>query len=121
YEPCQFSALDEVAQQVGADPTAVVITGDWRPKLVLASITPNAERVWYDRSFFMTQETQDAVVNGLLIEGRAVYVVVEENLRNVTGAQATHFEGEPWKRIGSWCPEPAYQSVQAYVAGGEGQ
>ncbi|MBI2077531.1 MAG: hypothetical protein HYT80_04045 [Euryarchaeota archaeon] len=119
YEPCQFEGLQEVSRRAGPDPTAVIIAGDWRPKLVLAAITPNADRVWYDRTFFMTQKTQDDIVGGLLGEGRAVYVVVEENVRNVTGAQAMDFDREPWQPVGTWCPEPRHKSVRAFVAGGD--
>ena len=120
YEPCPFDAFQEIAKKAEAEPAAIVVTGDWRPKLVLASLTPNASRVWFDEEFFASRSYQDAVVQGLLGEGRPVYAIVDEYLRNTTSATERDFDHSPWTPAGRWCDETPEHRVAAYVAGGEG-
>jgi hypothetical protein len=120
YNPCEMEALRDIAATADANPDALIITGDWQAKLVLASITTDASRVAYIGEFFFMEERRDTLVNQMEQEGRPIIVVTERYLSVETPSADQEFlSTPPWQPVGSWCanmgvPQPR---VHAYTSG----
>jgi hypothetical protein len=104
YTPCELDALREVARQADADPTAIVLVGDWQAKLVLAALTTDAGRVWYAGGVFASERTRGDLVATMHHNGRDLIVVVDRYLRTETpDADPSFTTAPPWQPVGSWC------------------
>lgn len=103
YEPCEEEAIISLAERVEDDPDAVVITGTWQAKLVLAGYASGAERLWYKPGFFTAsgereiQERDDQIYN-FQKEDRPLYVLVDRHLRTEhEGADSRFLDHPPWQ------------------------
>ncbi|MEA3204199.1 MAG: hypothetical protein QOI63_1879 [Thermoplasmata archaeon] len=120
YPACEMDALREVAKMVDANPTAVVITGDWEAKLVVASLASDASRVWYTQAFFTLQKSRERTEAQLEQKGHPIIVVVD---RYVTvespGADTSFLASPPFHPLGSWCAGggTGQSRLQAYMTG----
>ncbi|MEA3165709.1 MAG: hypothetical protein QOJ26_575, partial [Thermoplasmata archaeon] len=104
YNSCELDALQDIAHQADADPSAIVVTGDWQAKLVLGALTTNASRVWYKADVFTSEEARDDLVAVMDHNGRPVIVVMDRYLTSETAGADTRFvNSPPWEPMGSWC------------------
>lgn len=121
YSDCEVGALREVAAQADAQPGLLVITGSWQAKLVLAALTTDAGRVWFDAGLYTSDRTRQDLTAAMAQEQRPLLLVVERHLADGTQGADLSFTGqEPWQPAGSWCanlgvPQPR---VMAFLAGG---
>ncbi|MHB1261121.1 MAG: hypothetical protein ACYC2H_05335 [Thermoplasmatota archaeon] len=123
YNECELDALREIAAEADANPTMLVITGDWQSKLVLAALTEDSSRVGYIGEFFTMEQRRDPLVAQMAKEGRPIVVVTDRYLRVETpDADTVFLSSEPWQPAGAWCanmgvPQPR---VMAYTTGTPG-
>lgn len=120
YHPCELEALEEVADLVAADPDLVVVTGAWQPKLVVASLSTDASRVWYKPDFFTNPQEREDLVAIFAKEGRTIVVVMDRHLKiEHPDAQTGFAQGEPWQPVGAWCANMGVQEARmtAYTTG----
>jgi hypothetical protein len=104
YTPCELDALKDVARQADASPHAVVVTGAWESKLVLAALAGNASRIWYAGSIFTSEKTRGDLVANMDYNHRPVILVVDRYLRTDTPDADTSFALQaPWHETGSYC------------------
>lgn len=104
YEPCEMDAFQEVADIAEEDPEATFITGSWQSKLVLAALGKDASRMWFDQSFFYSDDRREDVLWNAQYEGRAVYVVIDRHFQQETpDADRGFLEQDPWREAGRWC------------------
>lgn len=121
YNECELDAFRDIADRANADPSAMLVTGDWQAKLVLASLTDDASRVAYLSEAFDSAERKDGLVAQMEKEGRPLVFVVDRHLRAETpDADLGFLSSEPWQPAGAWCanmglPQPR---VTAYSTGG---
>jgi hypothetical protein len=124
YTPCEFEALHHVAAEANADPGAVIVTGDWQAKLVLAALTNDTQRVWFKPDVFTSADSRDKLVDSLQSEGRPLIVVLDRYLATGTPDADTAFVSEsPWHPMGSWCANMgvAQPRMAAYATDGGAQ
>lgn len=106
YSPCEMEGMEAFAANVTNQPDAIVVTGDWQAKLVLAAMTTDASRVWFKGDFYTDQQERDNVTNWLMGENRPLYVVVDKYLRQEAPEAETDFlSQDPWQEVGHWCDE----------------
>lgn len=104
YTPCEIDALRDVARQADADPDAVIVTGDWQSKLVLAALTSDTQRVWFKADFFTSEQERGDLVATMANEGRPLIVVADRYLRVETPeADMSFAAAPPWQPLGPWC------------------
>lgn len=119
YPTCEYDGLQEIAGQAGPD--TVVITGDWRPKLVMAAFASDADDIWYDRQFFADPDKREGTVSGLDQAGRDVIVVLDRHMRVEQPHTNTSFLHEGgWTEMGGWCADGAPgERLNAYTTRGQ--
>jgi hypothetical protein len=122
YPACEMDALREVAKAADADPAAIVMTGSWEAKLVVASLSSDASRVWYTQGFFTSPGTRDKLEGQFANHGHPVLVVVDRYLKTETPSADTSFlDAPPYHSLGSWCTGGTGQTrLQAYSNAGAG-
>lgn len=104
YPECDMDALRDIGERVQEEPEAIVVAGDWQAKLVIASLTTDAERIWYKPEFFMDADLREEEVFHANREGRPMYVVVDRHLRAENPQADTGFLHEsPWVEAENWC------------------
>lgn len=121
YNECEIEALRDVAAQADADPDLVVLTGSWQAKLVLAALTEDSSRVWFNGDLYTSGETRDDLVASMATAGRPLLLVVDRHLAAETpGADVGFTTQEPWQPSGSWCANMGvpYPRVTAFSTGG---
>ncbi len=121
YTPCELDALRDVADEANARPAAVIVTGDWQAKLVLAALTDDAERVWYKGDAFTSEEERGDLVATMGNNGRPVILVMDRYLNVETPDAETDFaQSAPWQPLGSWCSGMGFEQprMTAYIANG---
>ncbi|MCA1811057.1 MAG: hypothetical protein LC623_03485 [Halobacteriales archaeon] len=121
YPACEMDALRDVAKMVDADPKAVVMAGDWEAKLVIASLSSDASRVWYKQTFFTSAESRQDTEAQLAHNGRPLIVVVDRYVKVETPEADTSFvQGLPYHSLGTWCANggTGQSRLQAYSTGG---
>lgn len=117
YSACELDGLREVARAADADPSALIVTGTWQPKLVLAALTTDASRVWFKADFFSSPQERNQTMAD---KSRAVFVLVDDYLAAQSPKPDPSFLWQPpWTEFGRWCnaPEAASPTVFAYRAG----
>jgi hypothetical protein len=121
YNECELDAFREIAARADAEPGAVLITGDWQAKLVLAALVEDASRVGYIKEAYTSEDRRDGLVAQAEKEGHPLVFVVERHLRAESPDADTAFlASAPWQAAGSWCanmgiPQPR---VVAHSTGG---
>jgi hypothetical protein len=115
YEPCAFAALQAIANQTADRPAALVVTGTWQSKLVIAALAPNATRVWYKPEFFTSPRDRDALVAFERAQHRPLLAVADPLLNTTRGADASFLQAAPWTPLGSWCAGTADATRAAIV------
>lgn len=103
YEPCEFHALEDVADRIGDEPLTTVVTGDWRPRIVLASLAEPQPRVWYSDSFFASESEREGLVDQLETEAGSLYVLEDRHLREEGTNPAGFLQEDEWIHLDSWC------------------
>lgn len=104
YPECEFDVIRDTAS--GLDEGDVLITGDWRPKLVAAAFAPDAYDVWYSESFFTDPGHREETAVGLALDGRSVYVIADRHLALEHPDIDTGFlQGPEWRLVGEDCDE----------------
>ncbi len=119
FPDCQYEALQDVAQQATDHPNMLVVTGDWQAKLVVAGLTSNASRVWFDAAFFTSKSHRDGVMGMLSQQGRPAIVVVDSYLVANRAADTKFLASSPWQEQGPWCQGAAGKpsGFHVYVEG----
>ncbi|HUR61785.1 MAG TPA: hypothetical protein VM286_05410 [Candidatus Thermoplasmatota archaeon] len=120
YPECEMDALKEVAAKLDADPDAMVMTGDWQAKLVIAAFSSDASRVAYKQTFFTIQKSHEDTVAQMQHNGRTLLVVVDRYLTTETPDADTGFlQSEPFHPLGAWCSGGGTGQVRisAYTTG----
>jgi hypothetical protein len=119
YSPCEFDGLQDTARRADADPTALVVAGDWQAKLVVAGLADNASRIWFARSFFTSAHDRQSILTSMQGQGRPVYAIVDHHLRDGGAVDASFLDSAPWTPLGTWCAPGAASApgVRLYVAG----
>ncbi|MBW3582097.1 MAG: hypothetical protein KY455_03265 [Euryarchaeota archaeon] len=109
YEPCEEQAMASLAERVEDDPDAVVLTGTWQAKLVMAGYVPGADRLWYKPAFFTASsereiQDRDDLVYNFQKEDRPLYVLVDRHLRTEhEGADSRFLDHPPWQGPVHYC------------------
>jgi hypothetical protein len=121
FNACEFSTLRSVAYRANADPQAVVITGDWEGKLVVAAFAENEARIWYKQEEFgpsFDHATEDALAAR---GGHTLYFVVDRYLADGDPhASAAFLQQPPYQLVTQACPSQGGQdriAVYEYAAG----
>lgn len=120
YPPCEFQGLQEVASMADAAPETVVIMGAPEPKMVLAGLADNADRIWYWEPFFVSNESRADTAQDLANEGTPIIVVIDRYVEAELPGDTDFVEGPEWELIGSWCAGQGtgMPRLQAYQARG---
>ncbi|MHB8634761.1 MAG: hypothetical protein ACYDBQ_12505 [Thermoplasmatota archaeon] len=121
FPPCEMNALSDVSRLVQADPNAVVVTGDWEAKLVMASLASDPSRVWFKSSLFAGDRAAGDAVAVFAHQKTHVIVVVDRYLRaDNPDANTTFLQQAPFHRMAGWCGTTgiAGDRVTAYEMGG---
>lgn len=109
YHECEFDAIRDLGSD--ADESTVIITGDWRPKLVAAAFAPDSHQVWYSEAFFIDAENRNGTTRGLALDGKEVYVIVDRHLLTEHPEYDTRFlQGSEWSQEGAYCDEGVAQA-----------
>lgn len=104
YQECEMDGLADLAAFGESHPDAVFITGDYQAKLVLAGMTPNADRVWLASPFFTDHDTREGNIGYFLKDDIPAFVVVDVHLRQETPNADTGFlEDDEWVEAGAYC------------------
>lgn len=104
YEPCEFWALEDVANRIGDEPSTTVVAGDWRPRIVLDALAPAEPRFWFSQSFFASESERDGLVTQLETDEGSLYVLEERHIRTQRpGLDTSFLEGGSWIHLDSWC------------------
>lgn len=104
YPECEMDAIESIGERLKAEPEAVVITGDWQPRLALASFTSNPERVWFDPAFFYSEERRLDVMAQEDSKGSPVYVIVDRHTEQAVPPEDRAFlDHDPWQQTDSYC------------------
>lgn len=104
YPECEMDAIESIGAELNGDPTAVVITGDWQPRLALASFTSNPDRVWFDPAFFHSEERRKDVYAQQDSKGEALYVMIDRHTeQEVADHDRAFLHDDPWVQSGSYC------------------
>ncbi len=98
FDECEMTALQDVADEAAEDPEAIVITGDWRPKLVVAALSGNASRVWFTSTFYTNDSERQDLVSYLDSRQAPYYVVIDQHTRWNTDANVTFLDGPEWEQ-----------------------
>jgi hypothetical protein len=121
YTPCELDALRDVARQADAMPDAVVVAGDWQAKLVLAGLSTDAQRIWYDGRVFTSEKARDALVAQMDHDHRPILLVVDRYLHSETPDADTSFASSPpWHETASSCSATALGQPRVVVYATDG-
>lgn len=105
FTPCEYEELARLARRAAQEPHALVITGDWQAKLVVAGLTTDAGRVWFKGDFFANRSQRDALTGGNAADGRSVFAVTDQYLRaSQPNVNTSYFEDAPWVAFSERCP-----------------
>lgn len=110
YGSCEMDGLQELSDHAADNSSAIVVTGDWRPKLVLAALTPNASRVWYMADFYTMNDTErQGFLDWATKDERSVVAVVDRHLlENHPEAETDFLHNGSWEEVDTWtCNENA--------------
>lgn len=77
YTPEEFAGFEFAADLMREQPNAVVVSGDWRPNMVLKALSPELGRAWYAEDFYQSPEGRHRVTSDAAAGGYAPYVIVE--------------------------------------------
>lgn len=104
YSDCEMEAFQGLADFAAEDANAVIVTGSWQPKLVLAALTPDASRVWAKESFFLSEDDRYQDLAHWKKTGAQVFVVVDTYARaNFDTSERSFLNADPWKPWVSAC------------------
>lgn len=123
YPECEYESLQEIAGEVNGDPDALVVTGSWQARLVLASHTDDPTRVWYDPPFLLDENRREDTLAIQANEGGPVYVVIDRHIeREITPHQLAYLDEPPWQHEHSWCAGMGLEEarLELYKAEGPG-
>lgn len=98
FKPCEMETLETVAEDASQDPEAIVVTGDWRPKLVTAALAGNASRVWFTASFYEDSDQRQSMVGHLDDREAPYHVVVDQHTRQNTDANLSFLDDPGWEQ-----------------------
>lgn len=101
YDECEFEGIHAVAEEANEQPSTVVITGDWRPKLVLAALAADASRIWYHDQFYtMGTEERQGLLDGLADQNRSAIAVVDPHLsQDHPETNTTFLQEDDWTEV----------------------
>jgi hypothetical protein len=104
YRPCELDGLEAVANAANAAPGSLVVTAAWQPKLVLAALSNDASRVWYDTTFFYDDADRHGVLLGLSHRDRPAFVLLDRySYGQETRLNTSFLHESPWQQMGTWC------------------
>jgi hypothetical protein len=104
YPECETDALVEMAELLNEDPDALMITGSWEARLVLASMTEDPSRIWFDPAFLLDYNRREDVLAVQANQGGPVHVVLERHTGDKIRPSDLGFLDEPpWQHHDSWC------------------
>ncbi len=98
FEACEMETLGTVAQDASQDPEAIVVTGDWRPKLVIAALAGNASRVWFTASFYTASDQRQDMLGHLDGREAPYHVLVDQHTRQNTDANLSFLDDPGWEQ-----------------------
>lgn len=104
YQECEFDAIRDLAEN--SDEQTVIMTGDWRTKLVAAAFADDAARVWYSESFFLSEHSRNETTVGLALDGRNLIVIEDRHMTTEHPEYDTSFlQSDDWRLQSSHCSE----------------
>lgn len=118
YEPCEMDALRDVADRVGDEEATIVITGDWRPGIVLPALASPEPRIWYHEAFFQDPDERETLVHDAATKLGTLYLVEDRHLRHQQEPDKRAFlEEDHWRVEQSWCRQEVgtLHQVNLYV------
>jgi hypothetical protein len=118
YEPCELDAMRAIADRVEPHPSTLVVTGDWRPGIVLPAVADPEPRIWYHEQFFADAGEREVLADELVASPGTLYVVEDRHLRHQQGPDRVAFLREDhWQVIGSRCDDEvgAMHEVRLFV------
>lgn len=106
YEPCEMDAMEQISEKLEADPSATLVSADWRPAVVLSAITEDSSRVWAKEDFFSEERERKDLVAVMESKGQNLYVLEERYLRSDSpGLDGSFLQDDDWRAVDSWCAE----------------
>ena len=93
-----------MSDAAAASPKATVVVGGWQPKLVLAALTGEPDRIWFSAGFFTDPAEQEKIRRATTDQGRPLIVVVDRHLlAEHPDADLSALEQPPYSPLGAWC------------------
>jgi hypothetical protein len=114
FSPCEYAGLQEVARAADAQPKALVISGDWQSKLVVAALASDASRAWYAPQFFTSSQWRQATLASAAHDGRPVIVIVDSIAQKNLHPDVSFLKPPTWTPVGSWCGSAGSPSLASY-------
>jgi len=116
YTECEMDGLRDVADQLNAEPDAIIVTGSWQAKLVLAALVDDASRVWYKAGYYYSEDQRAPMLRGQSVKGADTYVLVDKWLRDEhPDADTTFLESQPWQPYKTYCSDNALGNAKLRV------
>lgn len=104
YQECELDAFETIAEDLDEEPDALVVTGSWQSRLVLAALTEDPSRVWASSTFFWDETERDQIIGGMTKQDRPLLVLTDRHLqREHPNAETGFLDGESWVETGGWC------------------
>lgn len=122
FRACEFETLQEVSSTGDTAPSALIVTGDWQSKVVLAALTDNASRVWFKLDFFTSKSAREGVMAFTASQDRPIVAVVDGYLKAAAPrANMSFFQAPPWQPLVTSCnvAGTSHPSILAYIAPGD--
>lgn len=85
YEEAEYEGFRDAAGLLSAQANAVVLSGDWRPNMMLKAFTPDLSRVWYSEEYFFEDGARHDWNKRAAENGYTLYVVLERYERERFG------------------------------------
>lgn len=116
YEPCELDALREIADSI-EHPNTLVITGDWRPGIVLPALAGPEPRIWYHEAFFHDDRERQTLIQQQSENLGKLYVVEDRHMRHQQAPEQRGFlQDGDWRIEQTWCEERGrFHEVRLHV------
>lgn len=121
YPECEFEALQEISDEINDDPQALVVTGSWESRLVIAAHTDDPSRIWYDAAFMHDENRREDTLAIQANKGGPVYVVVDRHIDDeITPHTLAFLDEPPWQQANSWCAGMGLEQARLEMYKAEG-
>ncbi len=112
YDDCDHKVLEDVAAFANMDEEAIVITGSWQSKTVIAAFTDDSARVWFAGHFYLDEAGRDGLLEWPRHNPFPLYVVVDHYTMDEFGVENLSFLKTPeWRPVTWGCSDDGVGGV----------